>query len=71
MDPILIIVVVVSVAIAGAMIVRGQKVKADRAEANRKAERAAAEAWALDYHNPASPAYDPARVAAEEAEYSK
>jgi hypothetical protein len=37
--------------------------------AELEAQKAAqAEAWKTDYHNPASPTYDPARVEAEDAE---
>ena len=39
---------------------RWQKQEAER-------EKAATIAWATDYHNPASPTYDAARIAAEQA----
>ena len=59
-------IVLVIVVVAGALfyIYNSNKQK----EAEQAAEAAAqAEAWKTDYRNPASPTYDPDRVAAEEA----
>ena len=50
-----------------AMVVHAVTVRKQIAAANAAAAAAQAAAWAVDYHNPASPNYDAAKVAAEAA----